>query len=91
MWLILISIASALDEEKSVQDNVSGGRDMLEIGGKPKHVISYLQDFLFAPERCRQPVKALSGGGDAIGFYWPSYSLNRPMCWYSTNRPMIWT
>ncbi len=53
---------SALDEEKSVQDNVSGGRDMLEIGGKPRHVISYLQDFLFAPERCRQPVKALSGG-----------------------------
>ena len=35
---------------------------MLEIGGKPKHVISYLQDFLFAPDRCRQPVKALSGG-----------------------------
>ena len=53
---------SALDEEKTVQDNVSGGRDMLEIGGKPRHVISYLQDFLFAPERCRQPVKALSGG-----------------------------
>jgi ATP-binding cassette subfamily F protein uup len=53
---------SALDEEKSVQDNVSGGRDMLDIGGKPRHVISYLQDFLFAPERCRQPVKALSGG-----------------------------
>jgi len=53
---------SALDEEKTVQDNVSGGRDMLEIGGKPKHVISYLQDFLFAPDRCRQPVKALSGG-----------------------------
>jgi len=53
---------SALDEEKSVQDNVSGGRDMLEIGGKQKHVISYLQDFLFSPDRCRQPVKALSGG-----------------------------
>ena len=53
---------SALDEEKSVQDNVSGGRDMLEIGGKSRHVISYLQDFLFAPDRCRQPVKALSGG-----------------------------
>jgi|TARA_B110000908_G_scaffold171805_1_gene235979 ATP-binding cassette subfamily F protein uup len=53
---------SALDEEKTVQDNVSGGRDMLEIGGKQRHVISYLQDFLFAPERCRQPVKALSGG-----------------------------
>jgi ATP-binding cassette subfamily F protein uup len=53
---------SALDENKSVQDNVSGGRDMLEISGKPKHVISYLQDFLFSPDRCRQPVKALSGG-----------------------------
>ena len=53
---------SALDEEKTVQDNVSGGRDMLEIGGKSRHVISYLQDFLFAPERCRQPVKVLSGG-----------------------------
>ena len=53
---------STLDEEKTVQDNVSGGRDMLEIGGKSRHVISYLQDFLFAPERCRQPVKALSGG-----------------------------
>jgi ATP-binding cassette subfamily F protein uup len=53
---------SALDEEKTVQDNVSGGRDMLDIGGKSRHVISYLQDFLFAPDRCRQPVKALSGG-----------------------------
>ena len=53
---------SALDEEKSVQDNVSGGKDMLDVGGKNRHVISYLQDFLFAPERCRQPVKVLSGG-----------------------------
>lgn len=53
---------SALDESKSVQDNVSGGRDMLEISGKSRHVISYLQDFLFSPDRCRQPVSALSGG-----------------------------
>jgi len=53
---------SALNEEKSVQDNVSGGRDMLDIGGKSRHVVSYLRDFLFVPERCRQPVKALSGG-----------------------------
>jgi len=53
---------SALDESKTVQDNVSGGRDMLEIGGKSRHVISYLQDFLFSPDRCRQPVSALSGG-----------------------------
>ena len=53
---------SVLDESKSVQDNVSGGKDMLNVGGKSRHVISYLQDFLFAPERCRQPVKVLSGG-----------------------------
>ena len=53
---------SALNEEKTVQDNVSGGRDMLDIGGKSRHVVSYLRDFLFAPERCRQPVKVLSGG-----------------------------
>ena len=53
---------SALNEEKSVQDNISGGKDMLDIGGKSRHVVSYLRDFLFAPERCRQPVKVLSGG-----------------------------
>ncbi|MCG8464655.1 MAG: ATP-binding cassette domain-containing protein [Xanthomonadales bacterium] len=53
---------AVLDENKSVQDNVAGGQDMLTIDGQPRHVISYLQDFLFAPERVRQPVKALSGG-----------------------------
>jgi ATP-binding cassette subfamily F protein uup len=53
---------SALDEEKTVQDNVSGGRYMLDIGGKSRHVISYLEDFFFAPERCLLPVKELSGG-----------------------------
>ena len=53
---------AALDESKTVQDNVSGGKDMLEVGGKSRHVISYLQDFLFSPDRCRQPVSALSGG-----------------------------
>jgi ATP-binding cassette subfamily F protein uup len=53
---------SALNEEKTVQDNVSGGRDMIDVGGKSRHIVSYLRDFLFAPERCRQPVKVLSGG-----------------------------
>ncbi|MGF1547320.1 MAG: ATP-binding cassette domain-containing protein [Thiotrichales bacterium] len=53
---------AALDETRSVQDNVGEGRDMLTINGAPRHVISYLQDFLFTPERARQPVKALSGG-----------------------------
>ena len=51
-----------LDEEKSVQDNVAQGSDKVTINGNSKHALSYLQDFLFTPERARQPVKVLSGG-----------------------------
>lgn len=51
-----------LDEEKSVVDNVAEGSDTVIVNGKPKHIIGYLQDFLFAPDRSRTPVKALSGG-----------------------------
>ena len=55
-------LRAQLDDEKSVQDNVADGSDKVEINGSSKHVISYLQDFLFTPDRVRQPVKALSGG-----------------------------
>ncbi len=55
-------LRSALDEDKSVQDNVGGGSDKVTIDGREKHIISYLQDFLFTPERIRTPVRALSGG-----------------------------
>ncbi|WP_296405516.1 ATP-binding cassette domain-containing protein [Psychrobacter sp.] len=51
-----------LDLEASVAQNVSEGSDFIEVGGKKTHIMSYLQDFLFAPERARTPVKALSGG-----------------------------
>ena len=51
-----------LDESKSAMDNVSDGKDMMTINGKPRHVISYMQDFLFTPERARAPITALSGG-----------------------------
>ncbi len=51
-----------LDEEKTVQDNVANGSDHVTINGNRRHVIGYLQDFLFAPERARSPVKVLSGG-----------------------------
>ena len=51
-----------LDPEKSIIDNVSGGRESIDINGRSRHIISYLQDFLFTPERARTPVKALSGG-----------------------------
>ncbi|WP_461536712.1 ATP-binding cassette domain-containing protein [Spongorhabdus nitratireducens] len=51
-----------LDPDKSIIDNVSEGREALTINGKDRHIISYLGDFLFPPERARTPVKALSGG-----------------------------
>ncbi len=51
-----------LDDNASVIDNLSQGREFVEINGSRKHVIGYLQDFLFAPERARSPVSMLSGG-----------------------------
>jgi len=53
---------AVLDEEATVADNVAEGRDRITIGGQTKHVLGYLQEFLFAPSRARTPVKALSGG-----------------------------
>jgi ABC transport system ATP-binding/permease protein len=51
-----------LDLEKTVMDNVIEGRESIEINGQTKHIMSYLGDFLFSPQRARTPVKALSGG-----------------------------
>ena len=51
-----------LDLSKSVQENVGEGNDTLLINGVPRHIIGYLQDFLFTPERARSPVSILSGG-----------------------------
>ena len=51
-----------LDEEASVLDNVAEGSDRVEINGQSKHIMGYLQDFLFTPDRARSPVKSLSGG-----------------------------
>ncbi|WP_414430108.1 ATP-binding cassette domain-containing protein [Alcanivorax sp. IL3] len=55
-------LRDTLNEEKSVIDNVAEGSDVVTINGQSKHVIGYLQDFLFDPSRVRQPVKSLSGG-----------------------------
>ena len=55
-------LRSQLDEDRSVKDNLDRGADKVSINGKEKHVISYLQDFLFTPDRANSPVKALSGG-----------------------------
>ncbi|MCX5698425.1 MAG: ATP-binding cassette domain-containing protein [Candidatus Omnitrophica bacterium] len=51
-----------LDEDMTVAENVNPESDTIVINGKPKHIIGYLQDFLFTPDRARTPVKALSGG-----------------------------
>ncbi len=51
-----------LNEEATLADTISPGSDFVEIGNERKHVISYLEDFLFPPQRSRSPVKSLSGG-----------------------------
>lgn len=51
-----------LNPESTVIEAINQGSDFIEINGERKHVISYLEDFLFAPQRARSPVKSLSGG-----------------------------
>ncbi len=55
-------LRAVLDPEASVQDTISPGSEWVEIGSTRKHIVSYLNDFLFAPERARSPVRSLSGG-----------------------------
>jgi len=52
----------ALDLTKTVQEIVGEGKQEVMVNGRPRHVLGYLQDFLFSPKRARTPVKALSGG-----------------------------
>src|SRR5690606_31871072 len=52
----------ALDPERSVRDNVAEGSDQIDVGGRKRHVVGYLGDFLFPPARIHSPVKSLSGG-----------------------------
>ncbi len=55
-------LRETIDEEKTVQDNVGGGAEQILVGGSRRHIIGYLQDFLFAPDRSRSPARYLSGG-----------------------------
>jgi ATP-binding cassette subfamily F protein uup len=55
-------LRAKLDDNATLADTISQGSDFIEIGGQRKHVISYLGDFLFPPERARSPVKSCSGG-----------------------------
>jgi len=51
-----------LDGARSVQENIADGLDQVVINGRPRHIIGYLKDFRFTPERARAPVRVLSGG-----------------------------
>jgi ATP-binding cassette subfamily F protein uup len=55
-------LRGALREDWNALDNVSEGREFIEINGSRKHVLGYLQEFLFSPERARAPITKLSGG-----------------------------
>jgi ATPase components of ABC transporters with duplicated ATPase domains len=78
-----------LDEEKTVLENVGQGNDFIIQNGQNRHLIGYLQDFLFSPEKSRTPVKVLSGGEKNRLMLAKLFS--RPAnvwCW--TNPPTIW-
>jgi ATP-binding cassette subfamily F protein uup len=51
-----------LDEDATVQDNLGAGGETIQVNGTPRHVLGYLQDFLFTPDRARTPMRFLSGG-----------------------------
>ncbi|HEY1837858.1 MAG TPA: ATP-binding cassette domain-containing protein [Rhizomicrobium sp.] len=51
-----------LHPEDTLANVIGGGSDMIDVGGKPRHVVSYMKDFLFTPEQARTPVRVLSGG-----------------------------
>ena len=55
-------LRSQLDENRTLRENIGGGNDMIVTGSTSRHVVGYLQDFLFSPERTMSPVSSLSGG-----------------------------
>jgi len=55
-------LREGLDEERTVAENIGDGSDTVTVNGRPRHVIGYLQDVLFSPDRARSPVRVLSGG-----------------------------
>ncbi len=58
----LDQLRAQIDDSKTVADNINDGATTVTIGGRSRHVISYLQDFLFEPSRARTPARVLSGG-----------------------------
>ena len=55
-------LRAQIDENRSLKENIAGGNDMVVVGGAARHIVGYLQDFLFPPEQILSPVRSLSGG-----------------------------
>lgn len=55
-------LRAQIEDDRSVADNIANGNETVTVGGRTRHVISYLQDFLFEPSRSRTPARVLSGG-----------------------------
>lgn len=77
-----------LDLSRNALDNLSEGREFIDINGQSKHVLGYLQEFLFTPERARSPVSVFSGGS-APGCCWRSCSASPPISWCLMSPPTI--
>jgi ATP-binding cassette subfamily F protein uup len=82
-------LRAQLDPEAPLTEVISPGSDYVEIAGHRTHIIGYLGDFLFSPQRARSPVKSLSGG-ERNRLCWHACLPARPMCSSSTSRPTIW-
>ena len=61
-FLYFDQMREQIDDNKTVADNIAGGNETVTVDGRTRHVISYLQDFLFTPDRARTPARVLSGG-----------------------------
>ena len=81
---------AGLDLDATLADTISPGSEWIEFNGQRKHVMSYLNDFLFSPERANSPVRTLSGGS-ATACCWPGCLRCQPTCWCWTSPPMTWT
>ena len=72
---------ATLREDWNAIENVAEGREYVEVGGKSKHVIGYLQDFLFTPPNARARRSRGCPAANATACCWPGCSRSRPTCW----------
>ena len=84
-------LREGLDEERTVAENLGDGGDTVTVNGRPRHVIGYLQDVLFSPDRARSPVRVLSGRGAESPAAGEALHETVQSSSSSTNRRTTWT